>query len=65
MSKKDENLDLGGKMKQLEEIRDWFAGPEFRLSEATEKYKKAIQLSAEIKNEAEKMTNEIEVLEEE
>jgi exodeoxyribonuclease VII small subunit len=60
MSKKDNGVDE--KMTELESIRDWFMGEDFMLDEAAMRYKKAKELSKEIKEDIDKMENEIEIL---
>ena len=55
-------MKIDEKMKQLEEIQDWFMGEDFKLDEAVSRYKKAMELSKEIREGVEKMTNEVEVL---
>lgn len=61
---KSESLSLEDKMKQLESLRDWFNSDDFNLDEAMAKYQEAIDLQKSIKTEAEKLTNQIEILEE-
>ena len=60
MSKNDKTAEE--KMKQLEEIQEWFNGEDFELEKASEKYKEAKKISESVKKNLEKLENEIEVL---
>ena len=41
---------------------DWFYSDEFSLDDAEEKYRKAMELSAEIENDLDNLENKIEVI---
>ena len=58
-----ENKSISEKMKELEEMTDWFSSEEFKLEEAPEKYKKAAELAKEIEKDLDELKNEIEVIE--
>lgn len=55
---------ISEKIKELDEATSWFYSDEFKLDEATEKYKSAIQLAKEIEGDLNELKNKIEVLEE-
>lgn len=57
-------MTISEKIKKLDEATDWFYSDEFKLDEATEKYKAAMELAREIKKDLSELKNKIEVLEE-
>ncbi|MBR2831175.1 exodeoxyribonuclease VII small subunit [Candidatus Saccharibacteria bacterium] len=58
---KDER-SLNEKIAALDEQVEWFYSDEFKLEEATEKYKAALVLAKEIEKDLAELKNEIEVL---
>lgn len=64
MAEKKEKLSLSERVKELDAKVEWFYSDEFRLEEATEKYRQAMQLAKEIEEDLAKLQNEIEVLSE-
>lgn len=54
--------NLNGKIKELDEQIEWFYSDDFKLEEATGKYKKAAELAREIEADLKDLKNEIEVL---
>lgn len=60
MAEKKQNLDE--QIKKLDEQVQWFYSDEFKLEEATKRYKQAVDLAKEIEDNLKKMQNEIEVL---
>lgn len=57
-------MTISEKIKKLDEATDWFYSDEFKLDEATEKYKAAMELAREIEKDLSELKNKIEVLEE-
>lgn len=51
------------KIKELDEATSWFYSDEFKLDEATEKYKAATELAKEIEKDLSELKNKIEVIE--
>lgn len=60
MSKDEKSLKQ--KIEELDQQVEWFYSDEFKLEEATEKYKQALKKANEIKGDLENLKNEIEVL---
>ena len=58
----ENKLSLNDKIKKLDDAVDWFYSEEFKLEEATEKYKAAIKMAREVEKDLDEMKNEIEVL---
>lgn len=54
---------ISEKMKELEETTNWFYSDDFRLEDASEKYKQAIKLADEIEKDLNNLKNEISVIE--
>ena len=54
--------NLNQKIKELNEKVEWFNSDEFKLDEAVEKYKDALELAHEIEEDLKNLKNEIEVL---
>ena len=52
------------KIAELDEKVEWFYGDEFRLDEASAKYKEATKLAKEIKKDLGELKNEIKIIEE-
>ena len=57
-----EEVSLNSKIKDLDDKVEWFYSDDFKLEEASGKYKEAIKLANEIKNDLDDLKNEIEVL---
>ena len=55
---------ISEKIKKLDAATDWFYSEDFKLDEATEKYKAAMDLAREIEKDLTELKNKIEVLEE-
>ncbi|MBR3115611.1 exodeoxyribonuclease VII small subunit [Candidatus Saccharibacteria bacterium] len=55
-------LSLNQKIEKLDGQVEWFYSDEFKLEEATGKYKEAVELAKEIENDLNGLKNEIEVL---
>lgn len=60
MRKKVENIS--DKLGMLHEGVDWFYGEDFRLEEASERYKELANLAKEIEKDLTEMKNEIKVI---
>ena len=58
----EEKMSLNQKIESLDKQVEWFYSDEFKLEEATEKYKTAVELAKDVKNDLENLKNEIEVL---
>ncbi|MBR2841458.1 exodeoxyribonuclease VII small subunit [Candidatus Saccharibacteria bacterium] len=59
-----EKKGLNQKIAALDTEVEWFYSDDFKLEEATEKYKKAIKLAKEIEQDLSDLQNEIQVLSE-
>jgi exodeoxyribonuclease VII small subunit len=57
-------MSLNQKIAKLDEEVEWFYSDDFRIEEAVEKYKGAVELAKEIEKDLESLKNEIEVLSE-
>ena len=55
---------LNQKIEELDSRVEWFYSDSFKLEDATKNYKEAVSLAKDIKNDLEKLKNEIEVLSE-
>lgn len=53
---------LNQKIEKIERDVEWFYSDEFKLEEATGKYKEAIELANEVEKDLDGLKNEIEVL---
>ncbi len=62
--KMTEEISLNQKIEKLDAEVEWFYSDDFKLEEATEKYKEAVKLAKEIEKDLNNLKNEIEVLEE-
>ena len=58
----EEKLNLNQKIEKLDGEVEWFYSDDFKLEEATVKYKEAVVLAKEIEKDLEVLKNEIEVL---
>ena len=57
-----EKLSLNQKIEKLDTEVEWFYSDDFKLEEATSKYKEAVGLAKEIEKDLSELKNEIEVL---
>lgn len=55
---------INEKIEELNERVEWFYGDEFKLEEASEKYKEATKLAKEIEEDLVNLKNEIKIIEE-
>ena len=55
---------LNEKIAELDEKVEWFYSDEFKLEEATGKYKEALGLAKEVERDLKELKNEIEILSE-
>ena len=55
---------INEKIEELNNKVEWFYGDEFKLEEASEKYKEATKLAKEIEEDLKNLKNEIKVIEE-
>ena len=62
MSEPNEKTSLNQKIAQLDAEVEWFYSDDFKLEEATDKYKEAVKLAKEIEKDLNELKNEIEVL---
>ena len=62
MVEKKEKANLNDRIKELDAEVQWFYSDEFKLEEATAKYRKAVELAKDIEKDLQKLQNEIEVL---
>ena len=58
----EEKLSLNQKIAKLDKQVEWFYSDDFKLEEATDKYKEAAKLAKDIEKELDELKNEIEVL---
>jgi exonuclease VII small subunit len=56
--------NLNQKLKELDKQVEWFYSDDFKLEDASRKYKEALRLSEEIEKDLKNLKNEIEVLNE-
>jgi len=56
--------NLNQKLKELDKQVEWFYSDDFKLEDASRKYKEALKLSEEIEKDLKNLKNEIEVLNE-
>ena len=62
MAEKKQKANLNDRIKELDAEVQWFYSDEFKLEEATAKYRKAVELAKDIEKDLQKVQNEIEVL---
>ena len=55
---------INEKIKKLNDEVEWFYGDEFKLEEASKRYRDATKLVKEIESDLNKLKNEIEVIDE-
>lgn len=61
MSKEEKTISE--KIKELDEATSWFYSDDFKLDEATKKYKDAVELAKEIETDLAELKNKIEIIE--
>lgn len=59
-----EKKTINQKIETLDKQVEWFYSDDFKLEEATDKYKEAVKLAKEIEKDLNELKNEIEVLSE-
>ena len=59
-----EKKSLNQKIEQLDKEVEWFYSDDFRLEEATKKYRAAVELAKEAEADLDALENEIEALKE-
>ncbi len=59
MSKNDTTPSIQVKLRQLDELIEWFHGDEFQLEQAADTLKKARQLANEIERDLDSVENEV------
>ena len=57
-----EKISLNQKIEKLDSQVEWFYSDDFKLEEATRKYREAVQLAKEIEKDLDELKNEITVL---
>ena len=57
-----EKVSLNQKIEKLDAQVEWFYSDDFKLEEATGKYREALKLSKEIEKDLDELKNEITVL---
>lgn len=57
-----EKKSLNQKIKDLDAKTEWFYSDDFKLEDATDKYKEAVKLAKDIEKDLENLKNEIEIL---
>ena len=57
-----EKISLNQKIKNLDQEVEWFYSDDFKLEEATKKYKDTVKLAREIEKDLDELKNEIEVI---
>ncbi|MBR3172892.1 exodeoxyribonuclease VII small subunit [Candidatus Saccharibacteria bacterium] len=60
----ENKLSLNQKIEKLDGQVEWFYSDEFKLEDATDRYKEAVKLAKEIEKDLNELKNEIEVLNE-
>lgn len=60
----EDKMSLNQKIEKLDGRVEWFYSEDFKLEEATNKYKEAVSLAKEIEKDLAELKNEIEVLSE-
>lgn len=56
--------NINEKIEELNKSVEWFYSDEFKLEEASEKYKEATKLAKEIEEDLKSLKNEIKIIEE-
>ena len=58
----EDKMSLNQKIEKLDGQVEWFYSDEFKLENATEKYREAVELAKEIEHDLVELKNEIEVI---
>ncbi|MBQ6414319.1 exodeoxyribonuclease VII small subunit [Candidatus Saccharibacteria bacterium] len=58
----EEKMSLNQKIEELDGQVEWFYSDDFKLEDATSKYKEAVKLAKEIEKDLNELKNEIEIL---
>ena len=58
----EDKMSLNQKIEKLDGQVEWFYSDEFKLENATEKYREAFELAKEIEHDLVELKNEIEVI---
>ena len=58
----EEKMSLNQKIEELDGQVEWFYSVDFKLEDATSKYKEAVKLAKEIEKDLNELKNEIEIL---
>lgn len=58
----EEKMSLNQKIEKLDGQVEWFYSDDFKLEDATSKYKEAVKLAKEIEKDLNELKNEIELL---
>lgn len=61
-TKNGDKSSIGEKIAKLDALAEWFYSEDFKLEEATERYREAIGVAQEIEEDLAELKNEIEVL---
>lgn len=59
-----EKISLNEKIEKLDKEVEWFYSDDFKLEDATSRYKDAVKLAKDIEKDLNELKNEIEVLSE-
>lgn len=62
MTNQHSETDFGQKLKELEEITDWFESDKVDLNQALEKFERGMSLASELKGELTQIENRVEVI---
>ena len=55
-------MGINEKIAKLDAMTEWFYSEDFKLEEASEKYKQAMVLEREIEKDLDELNNEIEII---
>lgn len=55
---------LQSRLKELDELVDWFSSEDFNLDQALEKYQKAIESAQSIQSDLNSLQNQVEIIHE-
>ena len=62
MSTQNKSTTISQKIAKLEQATDWFSSDDFQLEDAKSHYEAALKLADEIKDDLNRLKNEIEIL---
>lgn len=60
----EDKMTLNQKIEKLDGQVEWFYSDDFKLEEATGKYREAVKLAKEIEKDLDELKNEIEIISE-